>query len=743
MLSAPSDHQKLNLLIANAIQKTIHLVIQDRVFATHHSHHPHKRQHQTHTNKDTNSWFNIDSNHMPNLAKQIENVAKQQHNTHTHQITLDIFVDTDQHPLIADAARNKNQDSNLLLLERWNLLYEPAPEMPAAIQWPSFYKRFMVLLRSIAAYLRLLPAHRFAVSFARLLDTPVLQFSLQSPNSHSSMDFEYNAAAPPRMHNFPPPDDKHGKLRISVSHRPSELYGRPPPPPPSASSNSLEGHLIQDYVPEQQTSDERRGGSTTLDTGPSSPPFSHACTPSCTIDGNPPPRANKSVDSTFTAGSIKGEVSRQEVRSGAGGAGILSPQATPLSGATQSLVSEVPSSSNRTLSVVCHSDVPATATDTSGTSATEKVGTSATDPSSRDEKDAAAFEAAHERDLSMNRPNRRRSLIRGESDLPFQMEEDLEEKGHGDAEDEQGRFSESNIGHHEAELGFFMDEMSHAPSLQLFSKGPRTSFGGHSGGSAADLSTSPLARSIDDFYEQLDMFRQFHDTSVAQSMHPGEVDAANSSPVSKSPPSLPMSVSSGNRSRTGSRSGRISPACSAIIFGSSPQRCPQIFSGFPISPMDAPFLQSASSSPTLRSSPPHVGAATASPPLLLAGASVARVDQNSKASCAPVVNICGFIPPSSAVTHSLTDPLPIIANHKSRCSSRASSVAAESPPIANLSSVLGSASRRSSALPVPFPQAGSTGGDGGDSTEELARSPPPEDSIFPFASDTLPLPKAY
>ena len=54
------------------------------------------------------------------------------------------------------------EEPSLVLLERWHLQYAPPPTPPGQIAWPGFYKRHMVLLRSILGQLRMMPSHRSA-----------------------------------------------------------------------------------------------------------------------------------------------------------------------------------------------------------------------------------------------------------------------------------------------------------------------------------------------------------------------------------------------------------------------------------------------------------------------------------------------------------------------------------------------------------------------------------------------------
>lgn len=173
------------------------------------------------------------------------------------------------------------------MLERWRLAYEPHTANPSGIAWPSFYKRFIVLLRALTGYLRLMPAHRLAVSLARLAPTtaPLIQFRISvghapaRPAAAHRVDAaasgaddaeaaELAAAAAaaepplafprdlaPRQHAFSPPDTSHGKLRFSVAYRPPGLFGRsrqhaaPAAVCCCGTGDTISARMIQSYLP--------------------------------------------------------------------------------------------------------------------------------------------------------------------------------------------------------------------------------------------------------------------------------------------------------------------------------------------------------------------------------------------------------------------------------------------------------------------------------------------------------------
>ena len=167
-------------------------------------------------------------------------------------LQLDIFLETAANSLIRDAVGATADEPSMVLLERWHLQYASVSTPPSQISWPGFYKRHMVLLRSILTYLRLMPSHRLAHSLAKLgTGGPSLQYRLSVPSSapqpsSTAPDFPYALAT--RSFSFTPPDGLHGKLLISVLYRPDAGFGRHEPPQPSVCCGPTTGHLIQDYV---------------------------------------------------------------------------------------------------------------------------------------------------------------------------------------------------------------------------------------------------------------------------------------------------------------------------------------------------------------------------------------------------------------------------------------------------------------------------------------------------------------
>ena len=149
-------------------------------------------------------------------------------------LQLDIFLDTAANSLMRDAVGATADEPSLVLLERWHLQYAPPPAPPAAIAWPGFYKRHMVLLRAILGYLRLMPAHRLAHSLAKLKgDAPSLAYRLSVPSAPppppGTEPVEFPPALPTRAVSFTPPDGQHGKLIVSVFYRPDESFRRHAP----------------------------------------------------------------------------------------------------------------------------------------------------------------------------------------------------------------------------------------------------------------------------------------------------------------------------------------------------------------------------------------------------------------------------------------------------------------------------------------------------------------------------------
>ena len=154
-------------------------------------------------------------------------------------LQLDIFVDVAEEQTMRGALGLQKDEPALVLLERWRLHYEPlggggpGPSSAAAaaavpISWPAFYKRFMVLLRSILAQLRQLPSYRFATNLSKLRGasgaSPV-QYAISLPRSPARpAPAGLGFAAGAKQFSFPPPDGTHGKLDVGVLYRPETLF---------------------------------------------------------------------------------------------------------------------------------------------------------------------------------------------------------------------------------------------------------------------------------------------------------------------------------------------------------------------------------------------------------------------------------------------------------------------------------------------------------------------------------------
>ena len=123
-----SDPDKLQLVVANFVQKALEMVLHARLLPL-----P-----PTMRRGNMNSWFNIESEELLTLHDQLEPWRADI----SQPLQLDIFVDTSQlppsHPLLGvlDAAPS----SPVVLLERWRLAYEPQSAPPTNISWPGFYK---------------------------------------------------------------------------------------------------------------------------------------------------------------------------------------------------------------------------------------------------------------------------------------------------------------------------------------------------------------------------------------------------------------------------------------------------------------------------------------------------------------------------------------------------------------------------------------------------------------------------
>ena len=149
-----NDAQKLQLVVGNCIQKATELVLHSRL----------QPLPAVLRRGGVNRWFNIESEELLTVHDELE--AWRQDISQPLQI--DIFVDAAEEPRIRAALGLQPEEPTTVLLERWRLRYEPLGGPPTSISWPTFYKRFMVLLRSVLAQLRLLHTHRLAANLSRL-----------------------------------------------------------------------------------------------------------------------------------------------------------------------------------------------------------------------------------------------------------------------------------------------------------------------------------------------------------------------------------------------------------------------------------------------------------------------------------------------------------------------------------------------------------------------------------------------
>ena len=244
-----SDPQKLQLVVGNCIQKATELILHGRLMPL-----P-----ATLRRGGVNRWFNIESEELLTVHDELE--AWRQDISQPLQI--DVYVDAGGEPLIRSALGLQPEEPTTVLLERWRLRYEPLGAPPSSISWPAFYKRFMVLLRSLLAQLRLLPTFRLAANLARLRgnsnaadasdrqggdgggggEAPLLQYCIslpRAPNRPAPAGLGFAIGA--NEFSFPRPDSQHGKLDIGVLYRPLAVSaGRSASPFTSASVTALAG----------------------------------------------------------------------------------------------------------------------------------------------------------------------------------------------------------------------------------------------------------------------------------------------------------------------------------------------------------------------------------------------------------------------------------------------------------------------------------------------------------------------
>lgn len=501
----PSDAQKLQLVIRNAVQKTVELVISARIT----NHLP-----PTPTG-GVNRWFNIESMELPAVRMQLD--GWKQHMSAPLQ--LDLFLDSSDTPGLREAVSAQGHEPSLVLLESWLLQYDPSGALAERIVWPGFYKRFMVLLRSVVAFLRLMPAHRFASALAKQRGAPVLGYriSVAGGPADDSIALGFPASPPPRQHSFTPPDSQHGKLRISVAYRSAEQYRywSVAQPTPMWSGPPLSGQLIPDYVPfdpNRFTPDRASTGRSPA--GPASQPIGMpgvasartSSQPSSTI-GSPElsggscnaevaaalARAGTSPSSGFIGRSPPSMLDPRVAASIAAAAATRTPTTTTATAASiaaasnphaaaASTLPETPVSLPAAREQLSSRSPPAAAQSLTTAAALPAAHPPAAGVASSPNTNAAPLAAAAER----ARLETRRSFNLGKAaeELPFLMEEDIREPS-----------VEADT---EAVLGSFIETVQQAPSLQLFGVGREYRGGG---------STSPLARSVDDFSEQLDLLR--------------------------------------------------------------------------------------------------------------------------------------------------------------------------------------------------------------------------------------------
>ena len=102
--------------------------------------------------------FNLESEELLTVRDELEgwrqDIAQPLH--------LDIYLETAANSLMREAVGATAGEPSVVLLERWHVQYAPLPTPPAQVAWPGFYKRHMVLLRSILGQLRMMPSHRSA-----------------------------------------------------------------------------------------------------------------------------------------------------------------------------------------------------------------------------------------------------------------------------------------------------------------------------------------------------------------------------------------------------------------------------------------------------------------------------------------------------------------------------------------------------------------------------------------------------
>jgi hypothetical protein len=96
-------------------------------------------------------------------------------------VQLDVWLNTGGSGPMREFVGASESEPTIVLLERWRMQYVPCAEPLGQCAWdPSrFYKRFCVLIRSIVAQLRLLPAQRLAMSLSKLRGGALLGYTLR------------------------------------------------------------------------------------------------------------------------------------------------------------------------------------------------------------------------------------------------------------------------------------------------------------------------------------------------------------------------------------------------------------------------------------------------------------------------------------------------------------------------------------------------------------------------------------
>uniref|UniRef100_A0A7S4BF18 Autophagy-related protein 13 N-terminal domain-containing protein n=1 Tax=Chrysotila carterae TaxID=13221 RepID=A0A7S4BF18_CHRCT len=689
-----TDAQKLAQLIWKCKIKAIEMVINSRIT-------PYL---PSMPRLKTNTWFNIECAELPDVRTQL--TPWLQHLSTPLQ--LQIFIDSTASPLIREAVSAQSHEPSLVLLESWLLRYEPSGAKPEGIQWAGFFKRFLVLFRALAAYLRLMPAHRFAASLAKLRAAPVLGYRI-SLFSDSQLGFP--ESPPHKAFEFAPPDMHHGKMYISVAYRAESQYSPYTAPQPTSvcCGPPLAGQLIQDYVPfdpgrysSRGAGDPRNAQSTSQAASSSrhaqmSPQQAPRTAPHCAATSGRASTALPTQQTAYGAAHACRAPAHAPVNIGANAdaAGYCSARSSggrSFEGVRSSPPIQMPEPTSRTREVWATSvqHTPIGSPELSGGSscnaevaaalarAGQSPGTpftpsrtrltrchSPTLPEAAQHENAqhstqasasAATSAANAAANTANAPSAssfaaaaaaaaERVRFNSRADeLPFVFEEEIQEP--------------TKRVDAEAALGSFIDEVQQAPSLQLFSSSRRAS------GSGA---VSPLlARSVEDFSSQLDLLRsRFVETSL------------------------------GGASTTAEQAGEKLRQLAA-------------------SPLGSPSLHPVSSS---RLSPTLDGAM---PSALHGYARPTVVSASSRASSANC-SLSGS-PQEHQRVHLGTPPMAIGVGSK-----------AQAPPqpgpatVRPCSAVAAASDQRAACCADALPA-------DADSTEALlARSPPPDDSLFPLA----------